>query len=152
MLKNIWYPVFFFLSAVLLSACDAGVKVGYFDDDKVNALSGGQKFRKLYNEQDFAELYELGAPVMKSAVTREQFVASARLSAAQFGKYKSSKLIASSCFPNEVRLVYQSEYEKAKVTEFMIWSIPNNTAQLVMYQIALGHSEFDKESQVGCPI
>jgi hypothetical protein len=48
-------------------------------------------------------------------------------------------------------LVYDAEYENAKVREFMVWSVPDSEAELVMYQITPGQSEFDKKSQVGCP-
>jgi hypothetical protein len=140
------------LSAIaVLSGCDANVKLGNFAEDRARALSRTHEFRELYDIKNFVGLYELSAPAMKSAVTQEQFISSAQASLLQFGKRKSSKLVGSSCFPNEVRLVYQSEFEQGSVTEWMVWQIPKDTALLAMYKIELGHAEFKKESQVGCP-
>jgi hypothetical protein len=140
------------LGAVTLSACDVHFKAGKFDEDKARALAGVEEFRTLYEKQDYARLYDIGAPALQASISKEQFVAAAQTSISRFGKYKSSVLVGSSCFPNEVRLVYDAEYEKAKVTEYMVWSVPDSKAELVMYQVAPGQSEFDKASQVGCPI
>ncbi|MFZ6710509.1 hypothetical protein [Undibacterium sp. TC9W] len=145
------YFVVALLGAATLSACDAHVKAGYFDKDKAQALASVDKFRTLYEKQDYSRLYDMGSPVMKGSVQKEQFLTAVQASFAKYGKYKSSVLVGSSCFPNEVRLVYDAEYENMKVRELMVWSVPNNDAELVMYQISPGQGEFQKESQVGCP-
>ena len=146
-----WCAKIFLLVGIILAGCDANVKVGNFDNDRASALDRVEEFRRLISEQNYAELYELGAPAMKSALTREQFIAALQATTVQFGKYKSSTLVGTSCFPNEVRLLYHSEFEKEKVTERMVWSVPKDKAILVHYQVYLGHEEFKKESQIGCP-
>lgn len=151
MYKNYRYRVLALLGAVTLSACNVHFKAGQFDEDKARALASVEKFRTLYEKQDYARLYAIGSPAMKASVSKEQFTTAAQTSLTRFGKYKSSVLVGSSCFPNEVRLVYDAEYESAKVREFMVWSVPDSEAELVMYQITPGQSEFDKKSQVGCP-
>jgi hypothetical protein len=139
------------LAGAVIAACDVQVKGGHFDKDRASALSRVQEFRRLYVDQNFSAIYALGAPAMKSAVTQEQFTATAQQSEAQFGKYKSSTLVASSCFPNEVRLIYHTQFEKQEATEMMVWAVPDNAALLLMYKISPGHAPFDKASQVGCP-
>lgn len=151
MRKNSLWIVLFLITGALLVACDVTVKAGYFEKDRASALARVEEFRRLYNAQNYAELYELGAPAMKVAVTREQFIASAQASLAQYGKYKSSVLAATSCFPNEVRLVYHSEYEKGKVTEWMAWSVPKDVALLVLYRVSPGYDQIKNESQKNCP-
>jgi hypothetical protein len=151
MCKHFRYLIFSLFGAVTLSACNVQFKAGHFGEDKARALARVQEFRVLHEKEDYARLYELGAPAMKASVSKEQFAAAVQTSNARYGKYKSSVLVGSSCFPNEVRLVYDAEYEKAKVREFMTWSVPHDEAELVMYQIATGQSEFNKGSQVGCP-
>ncbi len=145
------YLVVALLGAATLSACDVHFKAGHFDEDKVQALASVDKFRTLYEKQDYARLYDMGSPAMRASVSKEQFTTAVQTSFAKYGKYKSSVLVGSSCFPNEVRLVYDAEYENMKVRELMTWSVPNSEAELVMYQISSGQSEFHKESQVGCP-
>lgn len=140
------------LCALALSGCDVHVKAGYFEKDKDRALAGVEKFRVLYKEQNYAHLYELGSAAMKAAVSEDQFVAAAQVSKAQFGEYESSVLVASSCFPNEVRLIYDAKYQKANVREQMIWSVPAGQAELTMYRVDKEQDQFDKSSQVGCPV
>lgn len=148
MVKGRWL----LLSAIaFLSGCEGNVKLGYFAEDRARAMSRTQEFRQFYDEKNFAGMYELGGPAMKSAVTQEQFISSAQASYSQFGKRKSSTLMGSSCFHNEVRLVYQSEFEQGTVTEWMVWQLPADKALLLMYRIEPGEAEFHKESQVGCP-
>ena len=134
-----------------LAGCDAGVKLGSFTKDRTAALSRTQDFRSLSDKQDFNKLYDLGAPALHAAVSKEQFVKSAMAAAAHFGSRKSSTLVASSCFPNEVRLVYHSEFERGVATEWMIWTVPGDAALLAMYKISPGLDPFDKDKQVGCP-
>ncbi|MFZ6732250.1 hypothetical protein ACO0LG_10040 [Undibacterium sp. Ji42W] len=151
-MHNIYrYLVLALLGATMLSACDVHVKAGYFDKDKAQALASVDKLRTLYEKQDYARLYDMGSTAMKASVQKEQFATTVQTSLAKYGKYKSSVLIGSSCFPNEVRLVYNTEYENMKVMELMVWSLSNSDAGLVMYQISPGQSEFQKQSQVGCP-
>jgi hypothetical protein len=153
MRKNYRYLVLMLLgTAAMLSACDVHFKSGHFGEDKLRALAGVEKFRIFYEKQDFVRLYDLGSPVMKASMPKEQFISAAQTVIAQLGRYKSSVLVGSSCFPNEVRLVYDTEYEKAKVRELMTWSVPDDEAELGKYEIVPVQDEFHKESQVGCPV
>lgn len=138
-------------SVVSLAGCDFGVKFGYFEKDRAAAISRTQDFRSLSDQREFDKVYELGSPAMLAAVSKEQFVEAASATAAHFGARKSSKLVASSCFPNEVRLVYHSEFEHGAATEWMIWSIPGKEARLTMYKVSPGLDPFDKQKQLGCP-
>ncbi|MFZ5565850.1 MAG: hypothetical protein ACOY95_02465 [Pseudomonadota bacterium] len=137
------------ISAALLSACD--VKLGYFEKDRAAALSSMEKLHALYNEGKNDQLYDLGSPALQQAITLEQFKASIANTRVQAGRQITSKLIASSCFPNEVRLVYHSQFEAGLFTESVMWAIPGDTARLVMYQISPGHIPTDKQAQKGCP-
>lgn len=152
MRKNCRYLVLMLLGAAMLSACDVHFKAGHFNEDKLLALAGVEKFRMLYEKQDYAHLYDLGSPAMKASMPKEQFISVAQTAIAQLGRYKSSVLVGSSCFPNAVRLVYDAEYEKTKVRELMTWSVSDDQAELVAYEVTPDRDEFHKESQVGCPV
>ena len=138
-------------SSMALVACDVSVKAGYFEKDKASALARAAEFHRLYNAGAYDGIYEMGAPALKNAVTREQFVASAQASAEQLGKQKSSVLAAATCFPNEVRLVYHSEFEKGKVTEWMAWAVPSDKAFLVLYRVSPGYDEVKSDLPAKCP-
>jgi hypothetical protein len=144
--------VLMLLTVVALSACKARVKFGHFDEDKIQALAGVEKYRTLYQNQDYARLYDLGSSTFKSSVPKKQFVSAVQSEMAQYGKYKSSVLIASSCFPNEVRLVYDTQYESENVMELMTWSVPGSQAELMNYKVLPSQTEFHKELQEGCPV
>lgn len=137
------------ISSALLTACD--VKLGYFEKDRAAALSATEKLHALYNDGKNDQLYDLGSPALQQAITLEQFKASIANTRTQAGKQITSKLIASSCFPNEVRLVYHAQFEAGPFTESVMWAIPGDKARLVMYQISPGHIPTDKTAQKGCP-
>jgi hypothetical protein len=141
-----------FLVFTMLSACDVSIKFGHFDEDKNLALAGVDKYRGLYEKQDYKHLYDLGSSALKEAVPEERFTSEVQSAMAQYGQYKSSTLVGSSCFPNEVRLVYDTEYEKAKVRELMSWSVSGSQAELTTYEVLPSQGEFQKQSQVGCPV
>lgn len=146
------YLIVTLLGIAHLSACDVRVKAGHFDEDKARALAGVEEYRILYEKQDYARLYDLGSSAFKATVPKEQFISAVQGAMSQYGRYKSSVLVGPSCFPNEVRLVYDAEYEKAKVRELMSWTVLESQAELMMYQVSPSGDEFDKASQVGCPV
>lgn len=111
----------FGFSMVLLAGCEGSVKLGYFEQDRASAISRVQEFRKLYDGHNYSGIYQLASPVLTSAIECDAFVAAASASATQFGKYRSAQLVGSSCFPNEVRLVYHSVYDIGEATEWFIW-------------------------------
>ncbi|MGK5023315.1 hypothetical protein [Janthinobacterium sp. RB2R34] len=152
MRKTFRYPIFVLLCTAALSGCGDDVKAGYFHKDRDEALAGVEKFRALSKNQDYPSLYNLGSAAMKASISKDQFISAAQASRAQYGEYESSVLVGSSCFPNEVRLVYDAKYQKANVREHMIWSVPGIQVELTMYQIGAGQDQFDKTSQVGCPV
>lgn len=137
------------LSSAVLGACD--VKLGHFEKDRAAAMSATEKLHALYNEGKHDQLYELGSAALQQNITLEQFKASIANTRAQAGRQVSSKLVGSSCFPNEVRLVYHAQFEAGQFTESVMWAVPNDAARLVMYQISPGHVPTDKQAQKGCP-
>ena len=152
MRKHFRCQIFVLLCTAALSGCGVDIKAGYFGKDKDEALAGVEKFRVLSKKQDYTRLYDLGSAVMKASISKDKFISAAQASMALHGEYESSVLVGSSCFPSEVRLVYDAKYQKANVRELMIWSVPGTQAELTMYQIGAGQDQFDKTSQVGCPV
>ncbi len=137
------------LAAVVATACD--VKLGYFTDDRAVAISATQRLRELYNEGDYEGIYDLGSPTLQQQVSREQFVAAVTAGKEKSGRVRSSRLVGSSCFPNEVRLVYHSEFDNGKFTESVLWATPKHDAHLIMYHLSPDHVPTDTTAQKGCP-
>ena len=148
-LRRLFLPLVAFAA---LSGCDVSFKAGNFDEDKTMALTAVQEYRALHNQEDYSELYDLASPALKAAVSKDDFMSAARGATDQYGKYRSSVLVGSSCLPNEVRLVYDTEFEKAKVRELMTWSVAGSKAELSGYEVLANQAEFHKDRQVGCPV
>ena len=145
-------PRTYLVMASLMSASLAScIKLGSFDKDRAAAISATQTLHRLYNEDKHDKLYQLGSHALQQGITLPQFKASIANTKLQAGKQISSTLMASSCFPNEVRLVYHAQFESGPFTESIMWAVPGDTALLVMYQISPGHIATDKEAQKACP-
>jgi hypothetical protein len=138
------------LSSMTLAACD--VKMGSFEKDRTAAVSATKNLHVLYNGDRSDELYDLGAPVLQQNIGRDPFKSSIADTKSQAGKHISSTLVGSSCFPNEVRLVYHSQFEAGPFTESVVWAVPGDAARLVVYRISPGHVPTDKQAQKGCPV
>lgn len=139
------------LIVVTLAVVGCDVRVGRFAEDRAVALTATQNLRDLYNKQEFERIYGLGAPVLRAQITPDAFVAAVASSMHQSGRFVSTNLVASSCFPNEVRLVYHSKFEKGEFTESILWAVPTNNAKLVMYKLSPGHAAADRSLQKNCP-
>lgn len=137
------------LIALALVGCE--FKAGRFVEDRAAALAATQSLRDFYNQREFGRIYALGAPVLKDQITAEAFASAVAESMNRSGRFVSASLVGSSCFPREVRLVYHSEFENGKFTESILWAVPADSAQLVMYQLSPGHVATDKSSQKNCP-
>lgn len=134
---------------VALTGCQ--VKVGNYDKDRAAAVSATRKLQLLYNEEKDDQIYRLGSPDFQRSVPAAEFRSSLASIRLQAGKQVSSRLVAASCFPNEVRLVYHSQFATGPVTEYVLWVVPGDVAQLVSYRLTTGHEPVDRASQKGCP-
>ena len=140
------------LMATVLMGCQTTAPQNTFEKNRAHALMGVADFRALIHAQDYVRLYEMLAPEHKSNITYEQFIEESRSTQMQLGAYRSANLVGSSCFGNEVRLVYRADFENLKATEWMVWSVRNNQVSLNRYQVIPGHAEFKKESQKNCAL
>ena len=99
-----------------MSAC-VSVKPIYYDDDKAVARSKVVQLHVLYNNDDFAAIYELLTDRLKHETTKEAFVASLAKLKVDNGRFVESKDVDSQVVPQasrrEVLLKYSSKYEKS---------------------------------------
>jgi len=140
-----------FAALLLLALVGCDVKFGYFLKDRHTAEDAVADFRRFYAERNYTAIYDLGSPELKAAVSRDQFIAAAQASASHFGAHRSSSQAGASCFPNQVRLVYLTDYERGKATEWFAWSTAGDKARLVLYRISPGHDEVKNDASARCP-
>jgi hypothetical protein len=145
------YLVVLTMSSLSLIACDVSLKRGSFQKDRAASISATERLHVFYNEERFDNFYDLGSPDFQKNFTREQFKASMANVRSTTGRHLTSKLVGSSCFPGEVRLLYHSSFGSGPFTEIVIWSLPGDKALLSMYSLEPDHVPLDKQAQKWCP-
>jgi len=136
------------LVLALVGGCH--IESGNYAEQLAAAQAGVTSYRQLYNRQDFEALYEMFVPGALGGQSRDAFVETQRKLYAAVGAFKMAALVGSGCFPHEVRLVYHSEFEKAKVTEAMSWSVRDGKAAATLYQVSNGYVDAKGDSSTSC--
>lgn len=105
---------------VFISSC-VNVKPIYYDDDKALARKKIEQIHQLYNQDDFAAVYEIMTDRLKKEQSKEAFVASLKQLKEDNGRFLETNEIDSQVVPQasfrEVRLKYSSKYEKGWCNE-----------------------------------
>lgn len=105
---------------VVISAC-INVKPIYYDDDKAVARKKIEQIHQLYNQGDFAAVYELVTDRLKKEMAKDAFVASLTKLKEENGRFLEANEIDSQVVPEasfrEVRFKYSSKYEKGWCNE-----------------------------------
>ena len=117
--------------------CDFNFKAGSFEEDKKAALLALDVFHQRLSNAQFEAIYENASDGLR-AQPKEQLVAAMKQTHEQWGKLTSSKVVSSSCFPNEVRLLVEAQFEKGLAGEMIIWRVPDKEAHLEHFEIFPG--------------
>ena len=131
---------FVLLLALLGGACFFSTKAIYFDKEITVAEGAAARFHELHNQQNFNAIYDLldkqahpGAP--------ENVLSQIRGSFDKLGRSLESRLVEKKAFASpapgytsQVKLAYETKFEKGNWTEFYAWNIVNSSrAVLVDY-------------------
>ena len=129
-------------SAALLSSCVFSTKAIYFEKELVVAERAASRFHELHNEQNFPAIYDLldkqvhtGAP--------ENVLSEIKASYDKLGRSVESRLVEKKVLPSpgrgytsQVKLAYETKFEKGDWTEFFAWNIRNSSqAVLADYRL-----------------
>jgi hypothetical protein len=117
--------------------CDFSFKAGSFEEDKKAALVALDAFHRRFNDAQFDAIYENASDSLRTQ-PKEQLLAAMKQTYEQWGKVNSSKVVSSSCFPNEVRLLVEAQFEKGVAGEIIVWRLPNKEAHLEHFEIFPG--------------
>jgi hypothetical protein len=126
--------------ALLLTAslgCRVGLKAGSHQEDKKAALAALDTFHQRLSDAQFEAIYEDASDSLR-AQPKQELLAAMKQTRERWGKFVSSKVVSSSCFPNEVRLVVEAQFEKGLAGEMVIWSVPDKQAHLQHFQMFPG--------------
>ncbi len=99
-----------------------------------------------YNAKDFDAIYDGAADALKSGVSRQRVTDAMRLTFDKFGVVIEDKEAATTCFPNQVRMVrWMRSGNGDELTALVTWFVPDGkNAKLVSAQISPGHASFDQ--------
>lgn len=120
MMKNPIVIICIIFCLVVVSSC-VNVKPIYYDDDKAVARKKIEQIHQLYNQDDFAAVYEYMTDRLKKEQSKEEFIASLKKLKEDNGRFLEKNEIDSQIVPEasfrEVRLKYSSKYEKGWCNE-----------------------------------
>ena len=125
------------LIATIALGCRFNAKAGYYEDDKKAAVAALDVFHQRLSAGDFDSIYD-GASDALRAQPKGELIAAMRSTHETWGKLIKSEVKSSSCFPNEVRLIVEAQYEKGLAGEMFIWEVPGDKARLQHFQIYPG--------------
>ena len=83
-------------------------------------------------------MYDMGSAALKQQQTGQEFVQAAGQGMQTFGPIKVARQLRTACIPNQVRLVYQTEFQNGNGSERLAWQVRDNKAELLSYQIVPG--------------
>jgi hypothetical protein len=110
------FVILFLITASIFSAC-ASVKFNYYSDDEKRAEKVVQQYHKLYNEQNYEEIFNNAHEDAKATKSKEALGYVLAEAFEKYGKYLSSELAYSkvttiSANERQVEMVYKSKFEK----------------------------------------
>ncbi|WP_332860386.1 hypothetical protein [Janthinobacterium svalbardensis] len=134
--------------AVLLGACD--VHLGYHADDWKTADAATDLFHKYSSQGQFSAIYGMASDALKNKLTEQEFVQAAEQSMQIYGPIKVARQLRAACFPNQVRLLYQTEFQNGQGMERLIWQVRGNKAELLIYEIVPGEVDVSTLPDSSC--
>ena len=95
-------------------------------------------FHRRLGEGRLDEIYEESDSALRAGRSKADLLSAMRDTRETFGAFVRSDIRAASCFPQQVRFVTHTEYEKGQATEMFVWSVLEGKARLFQYQITAG--------------
>lgn len=117
------------------------VRPGYIADDKAMTEQAIKQFHDRLSAGQYESIYQDADVSLKQSFTQEHTIASMKDVRDRFGSVKTvtfSKLNVIVGAPVQIRAVYNTTYEKGKVTEAFTFIKQGDTVRLAHYQVFPG--------------
>jgi hypothetical protein len=121
---------------------DANSTLDFFD--------GYRRAGERYNRRDYDGLYAMMAQSTQQVQSKENAVTAMQETVERWGKEQSSQMAIAKLFPGppvQVRMIYNTTYEKGNAQERFIWTSDGKQAALIQYS-RLGRRKNHKVSFV----
>lgn len=141
--------LFVVVLSVSLTGCFFSARGIHYDKEQAVAEQAVSHFHDLHNQAKFDAIYALMEKPASDTEFRAQLLADIKTTFETVGKVKSSKLVEKKVFPSpvpgftsQVKLAYETGFEKGTWTEFFAWNIKDSReAVLAEYHVELKPSE-----------
>jgi len=127
------------LALVVCTACRAQVKVktGSDAEQRAIALVALDSLHRRYSDGRLEDIYTHMTVALRSH-PKAELMANMRETRSRWGKFVSANVVASACFPNEVRFIVASKYEHGQAVEVVTWALTGEAAYIQDFQIFPG--------------
>lgn len=127
------------LTLVMCTACHAQVKVkaGSYAEQRAIALVALDSLHRRFNDGRLEDIYAHMSVALRSR-PKAELLANMQETRSHWGKFVSANVVASRCFPNEVRFIVDSKYAKGPAVEVVTWAVTGAEASVQDFQIFPG--------------
>ena len=135
------FLIFVSMVIVALASCCISVRPIYNEKEQALAQIAVDQFHERYNRRDYDGLYAMMAQSTQQVQSKENAVTAMQETVERWGKQQSSQMAFAKLFPGppvQVRMIYNTTYEKGNAQERFIWTSDGKQAAFIQYQVIPG--------------
>ena len=118
---------------VACTGCKAKPASGIYPEQKAIALVALETFHQRFAARDYEAIYRDSTEGFRSH-PKQDLIAAMKDTTERWGKPGRSEIKATSCFPNQVRFLVETQFDRGPVAEVLVWSIEGRRALLHQIQ------------------
>ncbi len=134
------------VSVAIVSSCNFSTKAIYFDKELTVAERAASQYHAFHNQQNFNAIYDLLDKQTHTGAS-ENILSEIKANYEKLGRSIEVRLVEKKVFPSpgpgytsQVKLAYETKFEKGTWTEFFAWNIKDSSqAVLVEYLLEASH-------------
>ena len=138
------FLIFVSMVIVALASCCISVRPIYNEKEQALAQIAVDQFHERYNSRDYDGLYAMMAQSTQQVQSKENAVTAMQETVERWGKQQSSQMAFAKLFPGppvQVRMIYNTTYEKGNAQERFIWTSDGKQAAFIQYQVIPGWAD-----------
>ena len=129
---------------VTLESCSVSLRPVYNEQEQALARIAVDRFHERYNRRDYDGLYAMMAEAVRQTQPKEVAVSAMQQTMERWGNEQASSIAVAKVFPGppiQVRMIYNTTYEKGNAQEWFIWTSDGKQSSLLQYQIFPGWAD-----------
>ena len=141
-MKLKWISIYIVIGLTAVASCS--IRAVYNDQEQSLAQRGVDQFHDCYNRKDYDALYSLMSQNATNKQSKDVILVEMQTTVEKWGKEVSSSMVLAKVYPGapiQVRMIYNTTYEKGQAQEWFIWATDGKRASLLQYQIFPGWAD-----------